>query len=71
LFSAAGLWEVAMKNGLGRHALRVDVLLLWRGLLYNVAQATVEGITLLAAVDPIMAEYNGPGRNTTGLVKRA
>jgi hypothetical protein len=64
LFSAAGLWEVAMKNGLGRHALRVDVLLLWRGLLYNVAQATVEGITLLAAVDPIMGEYKG-------LVKRA
>ncbi len=33
LFSAANLWEIAIKSGLGRHDFRVDARLLRRGLL--------------------------------------
>lgn len=92
LFSAASLWEVAIKRGLGRDDFRVDARLLRRGLLDNgyqelpitsqhvvtidglppihkdpfdrilVAQATVEGITLLTA-DPLVAQYPGPVRS--------
>ena len=88
-FSAASLWEVAIKCGLGRDDFRVNARLLRRGLLDNgygelpilsehavaidslppihkdpfdrilIAQATVEGITLLT-VDPLVAEYTGP-----------
>jgi len=91
LFSAASLWEVAIKRGLGRRDFQADPRLLRRGLLDNgytelpvlsdhvvaieslspihkdpfdrllVAQAAVEGITLLTA-DSIMAEYPGPIR---------
>ncbi len=91
LFSAASLWEVAIKRGLGREDFRVDARLLRRGLLDNgygelpissdhvvateslppfhkdpfdrilVAQATVEGITLLT-VDSLVARYPGPIR---------
>lgn len=35
LFSAASLWEVAIKNALGRHDFRVEPRLLRRGLLDN------------------------------------
>ena len=35
LFSAASLWEIAIKNALGRDDLRVDPRLLRRGLLDN------------------------------------
>ena len=35
LFSAASLWEVAIKRGLGRHHFKVDARLLRRGLLDN------------------------------------
>lgn len=89
IFSAASLWEIAIKNGLGRADFKVDVRLLRRGLLDNdykelavtsahavfleslplihkdpfdrilVAQATVEGITLLTA-DSVVARYPGP-----------
>jgi PIN domain nuclease of toxin-antitoxin system len=91
LFSAASLWEVAIKRGLGREDFRVDVRLLRRGLLDNgygelpiisdhvvatessppihkdpfdrilVAQATVEGITLLT-MDSLVSQYPGPIR---------
>ena len=91
LFSAASLWEVVIKSGLGRKDFRVDARLLRRGLLDNgyselpivsehvvaieslppihkdpfdrvlVAQATVEGITLLTN-DPVVAQYPGPIR---------
>ena len=91
LFSAASVWEVAIKRGLGRSDFQADPRLLRRGLLDNgytelpilsdhvvaidslppihkdpfdrllVAQATVEGITLLTA-DSIVAEYRGPIR---------
>jgi PIN domain nuclease of toxin-antitoxin system len=88
LFSAASLWEVMIKSGLGRKDFRADARLLRRGLLDNgyselpivsahvvaieslppihkdpfdrvlVAQATVEGITLLTN-DPVVAQYPG------------
>lgn len=91
LFSAASLWEVAIKRGLGRKDFQADPRLLRRGLLDNgyielpivsdhvvaieslppihkdpfdrvlVAQATVEGITLLT-LDPVVAQYPGPVR---------
>jgi PIN domain nuclease of toxin-antitoxin system len=91
VFSAASLWEVAIKRGLGRDDFRVDTRLLRRGLLDNgyselpiisqhvveteilppihkdpfarilVAQATVEGITLLTT-DSLLSQYPGPIR---------
>ena len=91
LFSAASLWEVAIKRRLGRHDFKADARLLRRGLLDNgyselpivsdhvvaieslptlhkdpfdrvlVAQATVEGVTLLT-VDSLVAQYPGPIR---------
>jgi PIN domain nuclease of toxin-antitoxin system len=91
LFSAASLWEVAIKRGLGRGDFKVDTRLLRRGLLDNgyselpilsdhvvaidslplihkdpfdrilVAQATVEGVTLLT-IDPLVSQYPGPIR---------
>ncbi len=89
LFSAASLWEVAIKRGLGRDDFKVDARLLRRGLLDNgyselpilsdhvvateslpplhkdpfdrilVAQATVEGVTLLTT-DSLVSQYPGP-----------
>jgi PIN domain nuclease of toxin-antitoxin system len=89
LFSAASLWEIAIKSGLGRKDFRADARVLRRSLLDNgyselpilsdhvvatesllpihkdpfdrilVAQATVEGVTLLTA-DPVVARYPGP-----------
>jgi PIN domain nuclease of toxin-antitoxin system len=91
LFSAASIWEVAIKRGLGRNDFQADARLLRRGLLDNgygelpilsdhvvaieslpsihkdpfdrllVAQATVEGITLLT-VDTVVGQYPGPVR---------
>lgn len=91
LFSAASLWEVAIKSGLGRADFEVDARLLRRGLLDNgygelmvasehavaidglppihrdpfdrllVAQAMIEGVTLLTA-DDLVAQYPGPVR---------
>ena len=88
VFSAASLWEIAIKSGLGRPDFMVDPRLLRRGLLENdytelsvtgahavavdllppihrdpfdrilVAQAQVEGITLLTA-DEIVGRYPG------------
>jgi PIN domain nuclease of toxin-antitoxin system len=92
LFSAASIWEVAIKRGLGRSDFQADPRLLRRGLLDNgyselpilsdhvvaidslppihkdpfdrllVAQATVEGITLLTG-DSVVAQYPGPIRS--------
>ncbi len=91
LFSAASLWEVAIKSRLGRRDFKADVRLLRRGLLDNgyselpiasdhvvalenlppvhkdpfdrmlVAQAIVEGITLLTG-ESLVGEYPGPIR---------
>jgi PIN domain nuclease of toxin-antitoxin system len=90
-FSAASLWEIAVKSGLGRDDFKVDARLLRRGLLDNgyselpigsehavaidslppihkdpfdrmlVAQAMVEGITLLTS-DAAVAQYPGAVR---------
>lgn len=90
-FSAASLWEVAIKTSRGQPDFRVDARLLRRALLDNdygelpvasehavavgtlppihrdpfdrllVAQAQIEGITLLTA-DPAIARYPGPIR---------
>jgi PIN domain nuclease of toxin-antitoxin system len=89
IFSAASLWEIAIKQALEKDDFEVDARVLRRGLLDNgygelpvngdhavairalplihkdpfdrilIAQATVEGITLLTA-DPIVARYPGP-----------
>jgi PIN domain nuclease of toxin-antitoxin system len=91
LFSAASLWEVATKRGLGRDDFKVDPRLLRRGLMDNgyselpiisdhvvavdslplihkdpfdrilVAQATVEGVTLLT-IDSLVSQNPGPIR---------
>lgn len=91
LFSAASLWEIAIKRALGREDFQVDARVLRRGLLDNgyaelavtsehavaidtlppihrdpfdrllVAQAQVEGITLLTS-DESIARYPGPIR---------
>ena len=91
LFSAASLWEITIKNGLGRDDFRVEPRVLRRALLDNgyvelpitgehavnvdalpplhkdpfdrllLAQALVEGITLLTA-DEQLARYRGPVR---------
>lgn len=90
-FSAASLWEIAIKRTLNRKDFQVDARLLRRGLLDNgyselpvlsehavaidslppihkdpfdrilIAQATVEGITLLTG-DSLVARYPGPVR---------
>ena len=91
LFSAASLWELTIKSGLGRDDFRVEPRVLRRALLDNgyvelpvtsehavnvdalpalhkdpfdrllLAQALVEGITLLTA-DAQLARYRGPVR---------
>lgn len=91
VFSAASLWEVAIKSALGREDFTVDARLLRRGLLDNgyselpvasehavaidslppihkdpfdrllIAQAMVEGITLLT-IDDLVGQYPGPIR---------
>ena len=90
-FSPASLWEIAIKQGLGRADFQVNARVLRRGLLDNgyielpirsdhavaidclppvhkdpfdlllVAQATVEGLTLLTS-DSLVAQYPGPVR---------
>ena len=88
-FSAVNLWEVAIKQALGKRDFQIDPRLLRRGLLDNgyneisvscdhaiavrnlppihkdpfdrmlVAQAVVDGLTLLTA-DSVLARYPGP-----------
>ena len=91
LFSAASIWEIVIKQGLGRADFQVNVRALRRGLIENgyqelgvnsehavavhalpplhkdpfdrllVAQATVEGLTLLTS-DSAVSQYAGPIR---------
>ena len=91
MFSPVSIWEIAIKNSLGREDFKVDPRLLRRGLVDNgyaelpitsehalaasalpnihknpfdrmlIAQATVEGVTLLTS-DAMVAEYDGPIR---------
>ena len=90
-FSAASLWEVAIKHRLGRDDFRIEPRRLRRGLIENgwreltmtsehaiaaselpalhknpfdrmmIAQAQVEGVTLLTS-DDVVARYPGPVR---------
>ena len=49
IFSAASLWEVAIKSGLGRSDFRVDPRLLRRGLLeHGYAELAVTGVHAVA-----------------------
>ena len=91
VFSAASLWEIGVKQGLGRADFQINARVFRRGLLDNgyselpirsdhavaidclppihkdpfdrllVAQATVEGLTLLTS-DPLVGQYPGPIR---------
>lgn len=91
LFSAASMWEVAIKHSLGRDDFRAEPTVLRRGLLDNgyqelpitgqhavavaalpvihrdpfdrllVAQAMIEGITLVTA-DEMLGRYDAPVR---------
>ena len=56
MFSAASLWEVAIKSGLGRDDFRVDARLLRRGLLangYDELAITGEHAVAVVALPPI------------------
>lgn len=56
LFSAASLWEIAIKSGLGRDDFRVDPRLLRRGLLdngYRELAVTSEHAVAIASLPPI------------------
>ncbi len=59
-FSAASLWEVVIKNGLGREDFQVDPHLLWRGLLDNgYVELPVSGLHTLA-VQALPALHKDP-----------
>ena len=56
MFSAASLWEVAIKSGLGRGDFRADARLLRRGLLdngYDELAITSEHAVAIASLPPI------------------
>ena len=56
LFSAASLWEVAIKRGLGRKDFKVDARLLRRGLLdngYNELPITSDHVVATESLPPI------------------
>ena len=56
VFSAASLWEVAIKSGLGRAEFRADARLLRRGLLdngYDELAITAEHAAAIANLPPI------------------
>ena len=60
LFSAASLWEITIKRGLGREDFRVDPHLLRRGLLDNgYAELPVTGVHALA-VDTLPPIHKDP-----------
>ena len=68
MFSAASLWEIAIKSGLGRDDFQVDARLDGLPPIHKdpfdrllVAQSMVEGITLLTN-DPRVAHYPAPVR---------
>lgn len=56
LFSAANLWEIAIKRALGRDDFRVDVRVLRRGLLdngYHELPITCEHAVMIEALPPL------------------
>jgi PIN domain nuclease of toxin-antitoxin system len=59
-FSAASLWEVAIKRGLGRDDFRVDPRLLRRGLMDNGYSELVIGSAYALAVDGLPPIHQDP-----------
>jgi PIN domain nuclease of toxin-antitoxin system len=59
-FSAASLWEVAIKRGLGREDFRVDPRLLRRGLLDNGYSELVIESAYAVAVDTLPPVHKDP-----------
>ena len=59
-FSAASLWEVAIKNGLGRDDFQVDARLLRRGLLDNGYSELPIGSEHAVAIDNLSALHKDP-----------
>ncbi len=59
-FSAASLWEIAIKRGLGREDFQVDVRLLRRGLLDNGYSELPIGSEHAVAVDSLPAIHKDP-----------
>lgn len=60
LFSAASLWEIAIKRGLGRDDFRVDARLLRRGLLDNGYGELPIGSAHVVAVDSLPPIHKDP-----------
>ena len=60
LFSAASLWEIAIKRGLGREDFRVDVRLLRRGLLDNGYGELPVGSEHAVAIDGLPPIHKDP-----------
>lgn len=60
LFSAASLWEIAIKHGLERPDFKVDARLLRRGLLDNGYSELVIGSAHAVAIDSLPAIHKDP-----------
>lgn len=60
VFSAASLWEVAIKRGLGRDDFRVDPRLLRRGLLDNLYQELPITSQHVVAIDSLPPIHKDP-----------
>lgn len=59
-FSAASVWEIAIKRGLGREDFRVDVRLLRRGLLENGYRELPVGSEHAVALDSVPPIHKDP-----------
>jgi PIN domain nuclease of toxin-antitoxin system len=59
-FSAASLWEIAIKRGLGRSDFQVDARLLRRGLLDNGYSELAIGSQHAVAIDSLPAIHKDP-----------
>jgi len=59
-FSAASLWEIAIKRGLGRDDFKVDARLLRRGLLDNGYREIPIGSEHAVAIDSLPPIYKDP-----------
>jgi PIN domain nuclease of toxin-antitoxin system len=60
LFSAASIWEVAIKTGLGRDDFKVDVRLFRRGLLDNGYQELAVSSAHAVCLDALLALHKDP-----------
>ena len=66
LFSAASVWEIAIKRGLGREDFRVDIRLLRRGLLDNGYGELPVGSEHAVAIDGLPPIHKDPFRPPLG-----